>query len=108
MRLRPVQRWPKDWMRDCSSYFLAGPNCGIRVAQKETKERFMLLGSRSSYNPLSPPVWWGEGWGEGLPKIPGFAVERNSVPSFPLHPCPLPRHGGEGIRRTIQEIRTTH
>jgi len=24
-RLRPVQRWPEDWMRNCSSYFLSGP-----------------------------------------------------------------------------------
>ena len=24
-RLRPVQRWPEDWMRDCPRYFLSGP-----------------------------------------------------------------------------------
>ena len=29
-RLRPVQRWPEDWMRDCSSYFLAGLKLNCR------------------------------------------------------------------------------
>jgi len=26
-RLRPVQRWPENWMRDGPSYFLSGPYC---------------------------------------------------------------------------------
>ncbi len=59
-------------------------------------------------NSLSPHVWWGEGWGEGLLHS-GFAFGRGYAYSLPPSPLPSPpRHGGEGIRQTRHELRNSN
>ncbi len=42
-RLRPVQRWPEDWMRDWSSYFLAGPKWAFLSANQGMEPALMAL-----------------------------------------------------------------
>ncbi len=48
-RLRPIQRWPEDWMRDCPSYFLSGPKWGrslsLRLAAFLAFAMLMWLGT---------------------------------------------------------------
>ncbi len=64
-RLRPVQRWPEDWMRDCPSYFLSGPKyikrlfvCREKNGQRVSKQHkmaeknvFLKRGGRSRAHP---------------------------------------------------------
>ena len=64
-RLRPVQRWPEDWMRDCPNYFLSGPKyikrlfvCREKNGQSLSKQHkmaeknvFLKRGGRSQAHP---------------------------------------------------------
>ncbi len=70
-------------------------NCGYRVAQKRIEERFMQFVNWPAPNSLSPHVWWGEGWGEGLLHS-GFAFGRGYAHSLPPSPLPSPPPRGRG------------